>query len=428
MHAEKTLYYGAQVFLNSVFQPLDVVGDGSSLLSFENRGTAHSSFEKLIDCNKYFIVPGFADVHVHLREPGFSVKETIKAGTMAAARGGYTAVCAMPNVNPAPDSLANLREMLAIIERDAAVQTLPYAAITVGQAGKGSLSEMEAMAPFVAGFSDDGRGVQNDELMQDAMNTARKLSLPIVAHCEDESLLLPGGCVHDGAYAEENGLAGISSASEWIQVERDIRLVRKTRCPYHICHISTKETVDLVRQAKAEGLPVTCETAPHYLVFCDEDLMDDGRFKMNPPIRSKEDRRSLVEGLCDGTIDVIATDHAPHTAEEKSKGLRGSLFGIAGLETAFPVLYSRLVKAGTITLEKLIYHMAVRPREIFNLRNPYEQGKPANFTVLDLKKQYKIDPQTFLSKGKSTPFAGMDVFGETVLTVCNGKIVYERMK
>lgn len=426
MQAMKTLYYGAKVFLNGEFQPMDVLVDAFSNLYFEkSTALSHSSFDKLIDCTDFYIIPGLADVHVHLREPGFSCKETIKSGTAAAAKGGYTVLCAMPNVSPPPDSLENLQQMLDIIEKDARIKVLPLGTITKGQKG-GELSDMREMSPFVAGFSDDGIGVQNDEIMRLAMRAARELSLPIVAHCEDESLIDKGGCIHKGEYAKEYGFVGISSESEWVQVERDIALVRKTLCPYHVCHISTKETVDLIRQAKKEGLPVTCETAPHYLVFSDEDLKDEGRFKMNPPIRSKADRAALIEGLVDGTIDIIATDHAPHTAEEKSKGLAGSMFGIVGLETAFPVLYTKLVKTGILSLETLIHRMAVRPRELFKLNNPYEHGQEANFTVLDLSKKYTINPDDFLSKGRANPFDGLEVYGETVMTVCEGKIAYER--
>lgn len=378
---------------------------------------------QVIELNHGCLFPGFVDVHVHLREPGFSYKETIATGTQAAARGGYTSVCPMPNLKPVPDSLENLKPELEAIARDALVHVHPYGAITIGEKGE-TLADLEAMAPHVLAFSDDGKGVQDPEKMKEAMRRAKALGKIIVAHCEDESLL-NGGYIHAGAYAAAHGHRGNPSASEWRQVERDLELVRETGCAYHVCHVSTKETVALIRSAKAEGLDVTCETAPHYLVFHDAMLQEDGRFKMNPPIRGEEDRQALIEGLLDGTVDMIATDHAPHSAEEKSRGLEKSLFGIVGLETAFPVLYTHLVKTGVLSLEKLVERMSVEPARRFGIGAPLEEGAPADFTVFDLDKRYTIDPAEFCSMGKSSPFAGQEVFGRCLLTVCGGEIVWQ---
>ena len=372
---------------------------------------------------KYIIVPGLCDVHVHFREPGFSYKETIASGSAAAAHGGYTAVCTMPNLDPVPDSAEHLQVQLDAIKRGAAIKVLPYGAITVGEKGE-RLADMEAMSDKVCAFSDDGKGVQNDEMMREAMTAAKRLGKIIAAHCEDNSLLF-GGYIHDGEYAKMHGHRGISSASEYKQIERDLRLAEETGCAYHVCHISTKESVELIRQAKARGVDVTCETAPHYLVLCDEDMQEDGRFKMNPPLRSRADREALVAGIQDGTIEVIATDHAPHTAAEKARGLAGSAMGIVGLETAFPLLYKYLVLKGVITLEKLVALMSANPRRIFALEGGVEEGNAADFTVLDLGAEYAVDPGTFLSKGRATPFAGWKVQGRAVLTVVGGKEVYD---
>ena len=383
--------------------------------------------DRIVDLGGLCLVPGLVDVHVHLREPGFPQKETIATGTAAAARGGYTTVCSMPNLCPAPDTPATLGEQLAIIRRDAAVRVKPYGTITMGQRGCGELVDFAALAPEVVGFSDDGRGVQSDELMEEAMRRAAAVGKPIVAHCEVDELLR-GGYIHDGDYCREHGHRGICSESEWRQVERDIALAEKTGCQYHVCHVSTKESVELVRRAKARGLRVSCETAPHYLLLCDEDLQEEGRFKMNPPLRSRADREALVAGIADGTIEVVATDHAPHTAEEKSRGLAGSAMGIVGLETAFPLLYKYLVLPGVITLEKLLALMSDNPRRLFALDGGVEVGDRADFTVLDLGAQYRVDPETFLSKGRATPFAGWEVQGRAVLTVVGGKEVYHEMK
>ncbi len=365
----------------------------------------------------YIIVPGLCDVHVHFREPGFSYKETIASGSAAAAHGGYTAVCTMPNLDPVPDSAEHLQVQLDAIERGAAIKVLPYGAITVGEKGE-KLADMEAMSDKVCAFSDDGKGVQNDEMMREAMTAARRLGKIIAAHCEDNSLLF-GGYIHDGEYARMHGHRGISSASEYRQIERDLRLAEETGCAYHVCHISTKESVELIRQAKAHGVNVTCETAPHYLVLCDEDMQEDGRFKMNPPLRSREDKKALIEGINDGTIDMIATDHAPHSAEEKGRGLEKSLMGVVGLETAFPVLYTELVMKNIITLDRLVELMSFKPKERFGIDTEND------FAVFDISEAYKIDPEDFLSMGRATPFAGREVFGRCLLTVHNGKVVYK---
>lgn len=366
---------------------------------------------------RYIIVPGLCDVHVHFREPGFSYKETIASGSAAAAHGGYTAVCTMPNLDPVPDSAEHLQVQLDAIKRGAAIKVLPYGAITVGEKGE-KLADMEAMSDKVCAFSDDGKGVQNDEMMREAMTAAKRLGKIIAAHCEDNSLLF-GGYIHDGEYARMHGHRGISSASEYKQIERDLRLAEETGCAYHVCHISTKESVELIRQAKARGVNVTCETAPHYLVLCDEDMQEDGRFKMNPPLRSREDKKALIEGIKDGTIDMIATDHAPHSAEEKGRGLEKSLMGVVGLETAFPVLYTELVMKNIITLDRLVELMSFKPKERFGIDTNND------FAVFDISEAYKIDPEDFLSMGRATPFAGREVFGRCLLTVHNEKVVYK---
>lgn len=366
---------------------------------------------------RYIIVPGLCDVHVHFREPGFSYKETIASGSAAAAHGGYTAVCTMPNLDPVPDSAEHLQVQLDAIKRGAAIKVLPYGAITVGEKGE-ELADMEAISDKVCAFSDDGKGVQNDEMMREAMTAAKRLGKIIAAHCEDNSLLF-GGYIHDGEYARMHGHRGISSASEYRQIERDLRLAEETGCAYHVCHISTKESVELIRQAKARGVDVTCETAPHYLVLCDEDMQEDGRFKMNPPLRSREDKEALIEGIKDGTIDMIATDHAPHSAEEKGRGLEKSLMGVVGLETAFPMLYTELVTKNIITLDRLVELMSFKPKERFGIDTNND------FAVFDISEAYKIDPEDFLSMGRATPFAGREVFGRCLLTVHNGKVVYK---
>ncbi|MBO5954178.1 MAG: dihydroorotase [Oscillospiraceae bacterium] len=371
------------------------------------------------DSNKYSVFPGFCDVHVHFREPGFSYKETITSGSLAAAAGGYTDVCTMPNLKPVPDSVEHLTEQLELIRENACIHVYPYGAITVGEQGE-TLADLKGMAANVIGFSDDGKGVQSDEMMRRAMLRAKALGKLIVAHCEDNSLLR-GGYIHDGEYAREHGHKGICSESEWGQIARDLELVRQTGCAYHVCHISTKESVELIRKAKAEGLDVTCETGPHYLVLDDSDLREEGRFKMNPPLRSKEDREALVRGILDGTIDMIATDHAPHSAEEKAKGLERSAFGIVGLEPAFPVLYTYLVRPGILSMERLKELLVTSPRKRFGI----ELGD--SYSVWDLGSCEPVDPEKFLSMGKATPFAGVPLYGKCVLTVCDGKIVYKNL-
>ena len=355
---------------------------------------------------------------MHFREPGFSYKETISSGSRASAAGGYTAVCTMPNLNPVPDSVEHLHEQLKLIEDQAVIHVYPYGSITVGQKGQ-ELADLEGMAPDVIAFSDDGRGVQSDEMMRKAMVCAKALGKMIVAHCEVNDLLR-GGYIHDGEYAKNHGHKGICSASEYEQIARDLKLVEEIGCKYHVCHISTKESVELIRQAKARGVDVTCETGPHYLVMDDTFLQEDGRFKMNPPLRSPEDRVALVQGILDGTIDMIATDHAPHSAEEKAKGLAGSAFGVVGIETAFSVLYAHLVEKGIITLEKLMDLLAHNPRKRFGIPMGCE------YSVWDLEKEFTVDPDTFVSKGKATPFAGWKLKGECVLTICDGQVVFEK--
>ena len=372
---------------------------------------------------EYTVFPGFVDVHVHLREPGFSYKETIASGTKACARGGYTAVCAMPNLNPVPDSMEHLKVQLSRIAEGACIDVVPYGAITVGEQGQ-TLADMEDMAPYVAAFSDDGRGVQNEEMMRKAMEKAKALGKIIAAHCEDNSLLF-GGYIHDGAYAKAHGHRGICSESEWGQIERDLKLVEEIGCAYHVCHISTKESVALIREAKARGVDVTCETAPHYLILTDEDLQEDARFKMNPPIRSAEDRAALIEGIVDGTIDMIATDHAPHSAEEKGRGLEKSAMGVVGLETAFAAMYTHLVKPGIITLARLIELMHDAPRRRFGIGTELKEGGSADFTVFDLNRTFTVDPAEFRTMGRATPFTGMTMQGRCLLTVKDGAIVWQ---
>ena len=400
-----------QMFRHGVFSRGDVSADMGPRVS---RGGSDSPFS--VDASSFVILPGFVDVHVHLREPGFSYKETIRTGSLAAAHGGYTAVCAMPNLNPVPDSLEHLQPELEAIRHDAVVRVLPYGAITRGEQGE-ALAELEAMAPYVVAFSDDGKGVQNRNMMRRAMQEAKRLGKLIVAHCEDNTLL-HGGYIHDGAYARAHGHRGICSESEWRPIQRDLELVRETGCGYHVCHISTKESVALIRKAKGEGLNVTCETGPHYLLLDDAMLEEDGRFKMNPPLRDKADREALLEGLADGTIDMIATDHAPHSAEEKGRGLEKSAMGIVGLETAFPLLYTYLVKLGVISFARLMELLHDAPCRRFGI------APDTGFTVFDLNRAYLIDPAEFLSMGRATPFAGWSVQGRCLLTAMEGRAVW----
>lgn len=410
---------GANVYLDNSFKKADLLIDDGKMSIVSDC----SSFAEIYDFGGCYVFPGFIDVHVHLREPGFFYKETIETGTMAAARGGYTHVFSMPNLSPVPDNIDNLGKQLDIIKKSAKVHVTPYGSITKEQKGE-ELSDMKAMKDFVGGFSDDGKGIQTKELMEKAMLEAKSLGKIIVAHCEDNSLLF-GGYIHDGEYAKKHNHKGICSKSEWGPIERDLALLKDTGAKYHVCHISAKESVEIIRKAKKKGIDVTCETAPHYLVFNDNDLEENARFKMNPPIRAEEDRLALIEGVCDGTIDMIATDHAPHSYEEKSKGLKDSLMGVVGLETAFSVLYTELVKKGVITLENLIELMHKNPQSRFGIKDTLKEGEIANFTIFDLEKKYNICPDEFLSKGKSTPFEGREVFGRCLMTVVDGNIVWK---
>lgn len=480
-----TLLKNGRLYIGRKFVTADILlKEGSAFVIDKGAAPITIHTDEVFDLDGKDIFPGFADVHVHFREPGFSYKETIKTGSLAAAHGGYTCVCPMPNIKPVPMDYDSLKAELDIIDRDACIDVIPYGAITVKQDGRSDLADMESMAPYVCAFSDDGRGVQTGALMRDAMQLAKSLGKLIVAHCEDESLLVPGGCIHAGPYAEASGLAGISSESEWRQVERDVNLCYETGCGYHVCHVSTKESVQIIREAKQSGVNVTCETAPHYLALTQDDLIkyctggelgvafhgdaggpsiafhgdapaDVGRFKMNPPLRGKDDREALREGVFDGTIDMIATDHAPHSAEEKSRGLEKSPFGIVGLETAFPVLKTRLVDAGLLTYGRLIECLTSAPRKRFGLpgaemldhgsfRKLYSEtvggGCEGNvgykeamcgtrmifpdLTVVDPEYEYTIDPDDFLSMGRATPFAGDTVRGKVCMTVNRGEIVY----
>ena len=408
----KALFKNANVYTNGEFKKQTMLLDGASLSVF--MGDVSTVDAPVFD--NIAIFPGFCDVHVHFREPGFSYKETIATGSRAAAHGGYTAVCTMPNLSPTPDTPENLKLQTDIIERDAVIAVFPYGTITKGQMGE-ELSDMEGMKDGAIAFSDDGKGVQTDGMMLEAMKKAHSLGKMIVAHCEDNSLLR-GGYIHDGEYARAHGHRGICSESEFGQIARDLELVKKVGCKYHVCHVSAKESVEVIRKAKAEGVDVTCETAPHYLTLTDLDLKEEGRFKMNPPIRSEADRQALIEGIKDGTVDMIATDHAPHSAEEKSRGLEKSNMGVVGIETAFPVMYAYLVKTGVMTLEELIGVMSVKPRERFGITSD------VGFTVFDLGDEYEIDPDGFVSMGKSTPFEGVKVSGRCLATVYDGKMAY----
>ena len=419
--ASRIVLKGGRVFSGGKSFEADVVVCGDRIAEVTPEAAILPG-DKVVDCRGRWVTAGLVDLHVHLREPGFSSKETIATGTAAAAHGGFTTVCAMPNLEPAPDSLENLRRETEIIERDAVVKVLPYATITRRRAGR-EIVDFAALRPYVAAFSDDGSGVQDDGMMLAAMRAAAANDCIIAAHCEVNSLL-HGGYIHDGAYAAAHGHKGISSESEWRQIERDIRLAEQTGCRYHVCHISTKESVALIRDAKRSGVRITCETGPHYLTMCDADLREEGRFKMNPPIRSAADRDALIEGAQDGTIDVIATDHAPHTAEEKSRGLAGSAMGVVGLETSFAVIYTKLVMAGIISPERMIELMAEAPCRIFALGGGLAAGEKADIAVFDLDNEFTVDPATFLSKGRSTPFEGWRLHGQTILTLVDGRTAY----
>jgi dihydroorotase len=412
----KALFRGALVYDNGTMKKLDMYFDGKSLTPYI--GDVFS-FDVSSVFDNTVIFPGFCDVHVHLREPGFSYKETIATGTAASARGGYTAVCSMPNLNPTPDSKENLDRQLEIIRKDAKIAVLPYATITKSQVGR-ELSDMEELSENAVAFSDDGKGVQDSDMMRSAMLKAKSLNKMIVAHCEDNSLLR-GGYIHDGEYAKTHGHRGICSESEWGPIARDIELARDTGCAYHVCHISTKESVDIIRKAKAEGVNITCETGPHYILLDDSCLEEDGRFKMNPPLRSPADREAILEGILDGTIDMVATDHAPHSAEEKGQGLEKSAMGVVGIETAFATLYTDLVKTGILPLAELCKLLSENPRKRFNITTD------PGFTVFEVGHEYEIDPNDFLSMGKATPFKGKRVYGKCLLTVYNGEAVYANL-
>ena len=418
------LIKNAQVYYGNTLQKADMLVENGTVVSVGN-GIAVSADVPVIDAENLMILPGFADVHVHLREPGFFYKESIATGTQAAAKGGFTLVCSMPNLNPVPDSVENMAVQQEIIDRDAVINVLPYAAITKGEKG-GELVDFEALADKCFAFSDDGKGVQKNEMMKEAMLRAKAMGKPIVAHCEDESLLY-GGYIHDGEYARLHGHRGICSESEWGQVARDVELVRETGVQYHVCHISTKETVDIVRKAKAEGLKVSCETAPHYLAFCDMELKEHGRFKMNPPIRSAQDRDALIRGVRDGTIEVIATAHAPHSAEEKEKGLEKSNMGVVGIETSFAAMNTYMVKRGYITMEKLCEVMSINPRKLFGLPHGIKLGEKADFVLVDPDKEWVVNPEEFASKGRYTPFDGVTLYGDVLMTVYNGQTVYNKL-
>ena len=417
----KTLFKNAMIFTEGKFAKGDVEVTNKVITNI-SANIEPNGFDVVYDLNNMYLLPGLIDVHTHLREPGFIYKETIATGSMAGAKGGYTSICAMPNLNPTPDCMENLQIELDAIKKDAKIHVYPYGTITVGEKGE-TLANLKEIAESVIAFSDDGHGVQKEGMMLEAMKQSKELGKMIVAHCEENSLL-NGGYIHDGEYAKLHGHKGICSASEWVPIKRDIELSRQTGCHYHVCHISTKESVELIRQAKKEGVPVTCETGPHYLTMNDMQIKEEGRFKMNPPIRSEEDRLALIEGIKDGTIDLIITDHAPHSAEEKSKGLAGSAMGVVGLEVCFPVLYTNLVKPGIITLEKLLELMNSNATKIFGIGSPIKVGAPADLTVYDLNEEYDIDSSTFVSMGKATPFDGNHVFGRCKLTMCDGQVVF----
>ena len=421
----RMLLKGGQVYENGHLVPMDIeVTDGI----VTGRGQAISSnADKVFDCRGFAVFPGFADVHVHLREPGFSYKETIESGTKACARGGYTVVGAMPNLNPAPDCDEHLRVQEDMIAQQAVIRVLPYASITIGQKGEGELTDIGGLAPRVIGFSDDGRGVKEAATMKAAMERCKAADAIIAAHCEDMSLIPAGGAIHDGEFARTHGIPGIPSESEWGPIARDVELVRQTGCRYHVCHVSTKESVEIIRRAKAEGVNITAETGPHYLLLCQDDLQDLGRFKMNPPLRDREDMAALVEGILDGTIDMIATDHAPHSDEEKSRGLAKSAMGVVGIESAFPLMYTYFVKNGKMSLGTLIDRMVYAPRKRFRLDGGIEIGDRAEITVFDLNADKTIDPADFLSKGKATPFEGWKVHAECKLTICGENVAYDNI-
>ncbi len=417
----KILLINGLAYIDKKFQKKDILIENDRISKIED--VINEKVDREIDLKGKYIFPGLIDVHTHLREPGFEYKETIATGSMAAARGGITSICAMPNLNPVPDSLENLEPELESIERDAVVHVYPYGAITIGEKGE-KLSQMEELSSKVIAFSDDGKGIQTEEMMKEGMLKAKSLNKIIAAHCEVNELL-KGGYIHDGEYARIHGHNGICSESEWGEIKRDVELSKETGCKYHVCHVSTKESVEIIRKAKSEGVDVTCETAPHYLILTDMDLKEDGFWKMNPPLRSKEDQEALIEGIKDGTIDMIITDHAPHSLEEKSRGLEKSLMGIVGLETSLSLIYTYLVKKNIITLEKALELMNTNPRKRFGIGTEIKIGEIADISVFDLNKEYRVDSNKFASKGRNTPFNGYKVFGKCEMTIVNGKIVWE---
>lgn len=423
MSEQRVILRGGEIATEKGVISADVVIENGIIAEIGNDIAAKEG-DEVIDCHSLTIMSGLVDLHVHLREPGFSAKETIATGTMAAAAGGFTTVCPMPNLSPAPDSVENLEKELELIRRDAKVKVIPYATITRKRYGR-ELVDFDSMKDSVAGFSDDGSGVQSEKVMRQAMQEAARTNSIIAAHCEIDALLRKG-YIHDGEYARLHNHRGICSESEWGQIERDIELAREAGCRYHVCHISTKESVELIRQAKAEGVKITCETAPHYLTMCDMDLQEDGRFKMNPPIRSAEDRDALIAGVQDGTIDVIATDHAPHTAEEKSRGLEFSAMGVVGLETSFAGIYTKLVRAGIISLEKAVEIMSVAPRRIFGLGGGLAVGERADIAIFDLNEKWSVNPAEFKTMGRATPFEGWQLQGRCRMTLVDGEVVYKR--
>ena len=418
----RTCFKHAQVWKDGSLRPADVLVSDGRIVSIGDRVSC-STDTVCNEVHNAVIFPGFVDVHVHLREPGFSYKETIRTGTLAAAHGGFAHVAAMPNLNPVPDCKASLEEELRRIRESACVHVHPYGAISVGQKGE-QLADLDAMVPEVIAFSDDGKGVQSESLMREAMEQCRRLGKILAAHCEDNRLLR-GGYIHDGAYAKTHSHRGICSESEWGQIARDVRLAEETGCAYHVCHVSTKESVSIIREAKRRGVNVTCETGPHYLTFTEDDLQEDGRFKMNPPLRSREDRDALIEGLLDGTIDMIVTDHAPHSREEKARGLEKSAMGIVGLETAFPVLYTYLVMSGKVSLQRILEALTSSPRKAFGLPPVLEEGAAADIAIIDTRTEFTIDSSRFLSLGHSTPFEGKRVYGKVLMTLKDGVAVWK---
>ena len=411
-----------QLLANGVFHRAEVLVSDGRIVSIGDRVPC-SPDTVSVDLHNAVLFPGFVDVHVHLREPGFSYKETIRSGTMAAAHGGFAHVAAMPNLSPVPDCPAALEEEQRLIRASAAVHVHPYGAVTVGEQGQ-KLADLAALAPDVVAFSDDGKGIQSESIMRQAMEACRRLGKILAAHCEDNSLL-HGGYIHDGVYARTHGHRGICSESEWGQIARDVKLAEETGCAYHVCHVSAKESVEIIRAAKSRGVDVTCETAAHYLAFTDEDLQEDGRFKMNPPLRSRADRQALIEGLLDGTIDMLVTDHAPHSREEKGRGLEKSAMGVVGLETSFAAAYTYLVKPGILSLSKLVDLMHGAPMRRFGCGTELAVGQPADLTVFDLEESYTVDPEKFLTLGRATPFAGTELTGVCKMTMIGGEIVWE---